>query len=126
MDRTGAAGSPIDEYGRPIAGVSGDPLGVALQAVGIALPFVPGVGPAASAALAAAIAIGKGKSAKDVALDAARAAVPGGPAAQMAFDLGVAVASGQSVEASARDALLDEIPNGRAAYAAGRLAWSSK
>lgn len=113
----------VDEWGRRVSGQSGDPLGIALQAAGIALPFVPGVGPAASAALAMAIALGKGESLKDAAMKAARAALPGGAAAQMAFDVGVAVASGELVDEAAKNALLDEIPGGKEAYEQGQAAW---
>lgn len=62
-----------DEYGRFYKGVKGNPLGAVLAAAGVALPFVPGIGPAASAALAGLIALGQGKSLKDAALAAARA-----------------------------------------------------
>jgi hypothetical protein len=115
---------PIDEYGRPWHGVSGNPLGVMLQAAQIALPFIPGVGPAASAALATAIAWAKGESLKDAALKAARAAVPGGAAAQLAFDVGVAVAAGKPVDAAAKNALLAQVPGGQAAYQMGVDAYS--
>lgn len=113
-----------DEFGRMVAGVSNDPLGVALQAAGLALPFVPGVGPAAAAALGFAIAYGKGESLEDAALAGARAAIPGGAAGQMAFDLGVAVAKGQKVDAAASQALLgtlgEKYPEALAAYQAGK------
>lgn len=120
VDATGKAGSPIDEYGRPIHGISGNPLGTLLQVAGYALPFVPGVGPAASAALATAIAIGKGESLKDAALKGARAALPGGSAAQMGFDLAVGLASGQSVDDAAVDALLAEVPGAKEGYQKAR------
>lgn len=124
IDNTGKFGSPVDEYGRPWHGVSGNPLGVALQAAGIALPFIPGVGPAASAALAAAVAWAKGESLKDAALKAARAAVPGGAAGQLAFDVGVAAASGAPIDEAATQALLEQIPGGEQAYQAGQDAWA--
>lgn len=119
LDATGNAGRPIDEFGRPWHGVSGNPLAPVLAAAQIALPFVPGVGPAASAALAASIALAKGKSLKDVALSAARNAVPGGAAGQLAFDVGVAVASGERIDAAAADALLARVPTSDRAFEIG-------
>jgi hypothetical protein len=110
---------PVDVYGRSIHGQSRNPLAPLMQAAQIALPFVPGVGPAASAAIAAAIAIGQGKSLKDAALAAARGAAPGGLAGQMAFDLGVAVASGERVDAAATVALLQHVPSGETAFELG-------
>lgn len=111
----------LDEYGRQPQGVANNPLGALLRTAQIALPWIPGVGPAASAALAASIAIAQGKSAKDIALAAARNALPG--PARLAFDVGVAVASGERVDATAKDALLAQIPGGAQAYAEGRAAW---
>lgn len=113
-----------DDYFRIVKGVSGGPLGSLLTAAGFVVPFIPGVGPAASAALAAAIALGQGKSLKDAAIAAARAAVPGGPLGQMAFDAGVGLASGQSVDAVAEQALLatlaEKSPEAAAAFQYGK------
>lgn len=104
-----------DEYGRYYQGVSPDPLGTVLTAAGIVLPFVPGVGPAASAAIAAAVAIGKGESLHDATLKAARAALPA--PAQVAFDMGVGVVySGKPIDQAALDATLGKIPGGKQAY----------
>lgn len=111
-----------DEYGRVIPGVSGNPLGAVLAVVGYAAPFIPGVGPAASAALAAAVALGQGKSLKEAALAAARAALPLG--ATPAFDLGVALASGESVDDAAKDALLAYIPGGNEAFQKGEAMYT--
>ena len=108
----------VDEYGRLVAGVGND-FGAALLSTAQAiLPYVPGIGSAASAALATAIAIGQGKSLKDAALAGARAALPG--PAQMAFDLGVAVASGEPIDTAAKNALVKQIPGGPAAYEQGK------
>lgn len=123
IDGTGQFGYPIDEYGRAWHGISGDPLGTLMQAAGYALPFIPGVGPAASAALATAIAWAKGKSLEDAALAGARAAVPGGALGQLAFDVGIAVASGKPVDEAAKNALLGQIPGGQEAYEQGQEAW---
>jgi hypothetical protein len=113
----------VDNWGRYVAGVSGDPLGTMLTVAGVALPYVPGVGPAASAALAGAIALAKGKSLDDAALAAIRGALPG--PAQLAFDVGVAVASGEPVDKASKDALLGTIPGGKDAYAEGMAAWEA-
>lgn len=121
-DMQAGANSFVDEYGRQIAGVKGDPLGTALVAVGYAAPFIPGVGPAASAALAAAVALGQGKSLKDAAIAVARAALPLG--ATPAFDLGVALASGESVDDAAKDALLAYIPGGKDAFQKGEAMYT--
>jgi len=107
-----------DEYGRPASGV-GINLGAALlNTAQTILPYIPGIGTAASAALSTAIAIGQGKSLKDAALAGARAALPA--PAQMAFDLGVAVISGTPVDKAAKDALLKQIPGGPTAYEQGK------
>jgi len=111
-----------DEYGRPAKGVPSDQLGFMLQAAGFALPFIPGVGPAASAALAGAIALGQGKSLKDAALAAIRGALP--LQAQVAFDLGIAVASGEPVDEAAKNALLEYVPGGKEAYNQAKDAWN--
>lgn len=106
----------VDQFGRRATGVPADPLGAALTAAGYALPFVPGIGPAAGAALAFTIALGKGKSLKESALAGARGALPPGPA-QMAFDLGVGVVlEGKPPLKSAEDAFFKEYPWARQYY----------
>lgn len=124
VDPTGGAGVPLDEFGRSWTGVSGGPFGTLLKLAGFAVPFIPGVGPAASAALAAAVALGQGKSLKDAALAGARAAMPGGELGKLAFDAGVGVASGQGLDAAAERAfagyLAQEQPEALAAYQAGK------
>ena len=110
----------LDEYGRPVKGVSGNPLGMLLTAAGVALPCVPGLGPAASAALAVAIAYGQGKSTKDALLAGARAAIPGGALAGMGFDIAVAVANGEDVDDAAIAALFAAYPAIKVGYDEGR------
>lgn len=78
---------------------------------------MPGVGTAASAALAFTIAIGEGKSLKDAVIAGARAAIP--PQYQYAFDLGVGIASGQGVDEAAKQALFAKYPEAKAAYETG-------
>lgn len=124
IDTLGKAGSPIDEYGRPWHGVSGNPFSVMLKAAGITLPFIPGIGPTASAAIAAAIALGEGKSLEDAALAAARNAMPGGALGRMAFDFGVGLVNGAPVDEAADKAfmsyLAEENPDAIPAYNAGK------
>lgn len=84
--------------------------------------FIPGVGQAVSSGMAAAAALGRGESAKDIALAAARGAVPGGPAAQAAFDVAVGAIKGQRLDRAALAAVREQVPGGelgRAAFDAG-------
>lgn len=109
-----------DEYGRPFEGwgVSTSPLSMALVIVQTVLPFIPGVGTAAAATLAACIVIAQGKSLKDAAIAAARASLP--PAAQVAFDAGLGVANGQSLDEATKQALFNKVPGGQKAYEQGK------
>lgn len=109
-----------DEYGRPFEGwgVSTSPLSMALVIVQTVLPFIPGVGTAAAATLAACIVIAQGKSLKDAAIAAARASLP--PAAQVAFDAGLGVANGQSIDEATKQALFKQVPGGQKAYEQGK------
>lgn len=109
-----------DEYGRPFEGwgVSTSPLSMALVIVQTVLPFIPGVGTAAAATLAACIVIAQSKSLKDAAIAAARASLP--PAAQVAFDAGLGVANGQSLDEATKQALFKQVPGGQKAYEQGK------
>ena len=112
-------GRLCDEYDRP--GPPGVNFNLAAAVVDVAakvLPYVPGIGTAASAALGAAIALGQGKSLEDAALAAARASLP--PEGKLAFDIGVGVANGKSVDEVARSETMKYIPNGESAYQQGR------
>jgi hypothetical protein len=86
------------------------------------LSLVPGVGTGVSAALGGAIALSQGKPIDQIALAAARGAVPGGPLAQKAFDVGTSVASslakGQRLDGAALEAARNALPGGEAAKAA--------
>lgn len=121
----GLKGGYVDEYGRVVPGYSQSPVGPLLQAAGIALPFIPGIGPAASAALAGLIALGQGKSLKDAALAAARAAIPGGALAQAGFDAAVAVASGEPVDDAVVNSFLAQYPAAKAGYEQGKEAYKA-
>lgn len=112
-------GQITDEWGRHYTGVAVDAFGAALQAAGFALPFIPGIGPAAAAALATAIAIGQGKSLKDATLAGARAALP--LPARIAFDAAVGVVvQGKPIDQATEDALTGAIPGGKNAFAKGK------
>ena len=52
------------------------------------ISFVPGIGPGISGAIGAGLALAEGKRWDEVALAAAKGAVPGGPIAAMAFEMG--------------------------------------
>ena len=120
---SGVAGFSQDEYGRFYKGVPGDPLGTLLTTAKIAAPFVPGIGPAAAAALAGVIALGQGKSLKDAALEAAKAALPGGPLAEMGFNAAIAVASGEPVDEAVMNTFFEKYPQAKAGYEAGLKAY---
>jgi hypothetical protein len=82
--------------------------------------FIPGVGTAVSAGMAGAAALGRGESLRDVALSAARGAVPGGPLGQAAFDVAVGMAKGgKRLDKVALDAARATVPGG----ALGKLAF---
>ena len=116
--------NPTDEWGNAYEGwgKGSDPFATVLLIVQTALPYIPGVGTGAAAALAGVIALGQGKSLDEAALAGARAALPAG--AQLAFDLGVGVAQGKPVDQALTDAALGELekkyPGSKAAYAQGQ------
>lgn len=108
----------IDEFGRAPEGLPSN-FGATVLKIGQQVaPLIPGFGPAASAALAYAIAIGQGKSQQDAFIAAARAAVP--IQYQLAFDMGVGVASGESVPEAAKQALLSKYPGSEKYYEQGK------
>ena len=90
--------------------------------VGSVASLVPGVGTVVGGALGAVAAVGRGDSIADIALGAARGALPGGAVAQVAFDVAVGAAKGQNVTGIALGALRNQIPGGdlgKAAFDAG-------
>lgn len=108
----------VDEFGRPPAGLPQNFGATLLQVTAQVAPLIPGIGTAAGAALAYAIAIGQGKSQRDALIAAARAALP--VQYRLAFDLGVGIASGQSVTEAAKQALFAKYPGSEQAYAKGK------
>lgn len=116
--------NPTDEYGNAYEGwgKGSDPFATVLMVVQTVLPYIPGVGTGAAAALAGVIALGQGKSLDEAALAGARAALPAG--AQLAFDLGVGIAQGKPVDQALTDVALGELekkyPGSKAAYAQGK------
>jgi hypothetical protein len=86
------------------------------------LAYLPGIGTAASMAIAAGLALANGKSITDIALATMRGAIPPGPALY-AFDAADALIHGKSIEQAAIDALNGELEGaGTAVEAAINLA----
>jgi len=71
--------------------------------------YIPGIGTAAGMALAAGVALASGKRLDEIAIEAARGAIPPGPAL-MAFDAANALVHGEGLEGAALDALKGELP----------------
>lgn len=91
-------GVPIDEvalrhFEREIANVKA----VAPYAQTV-ISFVPGIGPVASGAISAGIAIANGRPIDEILLEGVKGAIPGGPLVGAAFDTTVSVIQGKSVE----------------------------
>ncbi len=98
------------------------PLSPALNVAAGLASLVPGLGTVAGGALGMAAALGRGASVADMALSAARGALPGGPIAKVAFDVAVGVATGQPATGIALAQIRNAIPGGavaKAAYDAG-------
>ena len=86
-----------------------------------AASFIPGVGTAVSTAMSVTAAVGRGESAANIALAAARGACPGGEIVQAAFDIGVGVAKGERLDHAALIAARNQVqdmagPMGAAAF----------
>lgn len=118
---------PTDEYGRPYegwgAGGGFDFLTTISMIGNTVLPYIPGYGTAANVALQATIAFAQGKSMKDIALTAARAALPAG--AQYAFDLGVGIVlEGKDPKDALVDAAVNQLekqyPGAKQAFLEGK------
>lgn len=111
-----------NRYGYVPRGIGVSVFSTALAVTSLALPLVPGIGPAANAALQGAIALAQGKSLKDAAMIATRSSLP--PWGQVAFDLGVGMAEGAPVDQAALNAGLGQLeqryPGAKLAYAEGK------
>lgn len=84
------------------------------------LSVIPGVGTGVSVALGTAIALANGKPISEVAIQAARSAVPGGPIAQAAFDTAVGLAKGQRIDDALLGAARSRLPEAaKAAFDTG-------
>jgi nucleoid-associated protein YgaU len=101
--------SAAQKLQRGVANITTDPSWKIMQ-TGAAV--IPGVGAPVSAGMAAAAAIGRGESVRDVALSAARNAAPGGPVAKAAFDVAIGIAKGQQLTEAARVAARNALPGG--------------
>ncbi len=73
--------------------------------------FIPGVGSAVSSGMAAAAAVGRGESATNIVLAAARGALPGGPLVQSAWDIGVGLAKNPHLDATALQIAQNQLAN---------------
>lgn len=76
-----------------------------MQLILAGVAFVPGIGTAVVATAAALAAVGRGESIGDVALSAARGAVPGGALGALAFDVGVGLVRGDGLSLTPEQAL---------------------
>lgn len=98
-----------------------DALGLIGMIGNYTLPFIPGFGTAANAALQGAVALGRGESLDNALIAAARGALP--PYAQVAFDMAVGVYMGKKVDKAALDAGLNYLeskyPGSKQAYKDG-------
>lgn len=63
-----------------------------------AIQFVPGVGPVASGAISAGIALANGQTLDEALIEGVRGALPGGPLAKAAFDVGRNALQGKDVK----------------------------
>ncbi len=86
--------------------------------------FIPGIGQAVSSGMAVASAVGRGVAAHDLALTAAKNALPGGPIAATAFDVAVGLIKGGNVNAASLAAARNQIPGGALGRAGFDLAVS--
>lgn len=80
-----------------------------IRTFGPYLAYIPGIGTAAAMAIAAGVALASGKRIDDIALAAARGALPPGPA-QAAFDVANSILHGKSIDDSVIGAFKDVYP----------------
>jgi len=69
------------------------------------IAFVPGIGPGVGAAINAGVALSEGKRWNEIAIAAAKGAIPGGAIAQAAFSAAVTAAQGKPIDQIAISAL---------------------
>jgi hypothetical protein len=74
--------------------------------------FIPGVGNAVSAGMAGAAALGRGESLANIALSAAKGALPGGALTAAAFDIATGLAKGKNVTDAILQAARAQVPGG--------------
>lgn len=129
-DNVSMAEGNVSLGGRPVVnrnwyGSSPKSEGGGLDALGLigmvgnyTLPFIPGFGTAANAALQGAVALGRGESLDNALIAAARGALP--PYAQVAFDMAIGVYMGKDVDQATLDAGLNYLeskyPGAKQAY----------
>lgn len=117
--RTGDAGffkkafKKLKKAASRVASTVGKVIRVAAPLTGVlktVAAFVPGAGTAVSAALSAADSLAQGKSLSQIAVDAAKGALPGGPLAQGVFNAAVQVARGRNLTEAAIAAARANVP----------------
>lgn len=107
---------------KPVLGAIAPVLGAITQnplfdIVKTGVSFIPGVGTAVSAGMGALAAAGRGQGLTDIALQAAKSAVPGGPAVQSALDVAIGALQGRDVADSVLATIKDKLPGGEIAKA---------
>ncbi len=115
-------GSVLDTVGKPLTSVL-QPIGKVLDnplfdMARTGVSFIPGVGTAVSAGLGALAAAGRGASLSDMALEAAKSAIPGGPAVKAAVDIGLGAMQGRNVSDQVLEQVRSQLPGGELAKAA--------
>lgn len=130
-------GKTVENLASDAVKVAGVPLHVAQGALNLithnpvwdvaqgAISFVPLIGQAVSSGMAIAAQIGKGGSALDFALAAAKGALPGQPVSGYAFDVAVGLLlKGQRLDAKALELARSQVPGGELGKRAFDLAVS--
>jgi nucleoid-associated protein YgaU len=111
---------PVMDVVKPIANViTNNPI---FDIVKTGVSFIPGVGTAVSSGMSALAAIGRGQSLKDIALEAAKGALPGGAVTRAALDIGLGAIQGKNLGDLALQTLRKQVPGGelgKAAFDAG-------
>ncbi len=102
----------IQTFGKGVTSVTQSSVWKAVAGLTV---VIPGIGPAVSAGMITATALGKAASIKDKILGAARSLLPGGDAAKSGFDMAVGITiNGQGMSSTLLKAARDQLPDGPA------------